>query len=477
MTTTSTLSTIEALVGALRYRGDGNPPLGPEDLADLDLLLTDAFLLYGSHLLRGHVNPETVHSEWVIKSRDADLKRILEAGLEKNQIDRALADLKPPHPAYAALREALSHYEAIAGAGGWPVVPSGPKMEMGDSGPRVSALGSRLVVSGNLDPAENRDPSFFDENLDRAVRRFQMRHGLEVDGIVGRATLKALNVPVDDRVNQIKTNLERWRWLPHDLGRRYILVNIANFELDVVENGHVVMTMRVIVGRRYRKTPVFSGTIRYMEMNPYWHIPTKIAVRDIIPHIREDTDYLKRKKIKVFDSWDDNAREIDPESIDWSQFTLTSLRFKLRQDPGPVNALGRVKFMFPNKFSVYLHDTPSRSLFQKVKRAFSSGCIRIERPVDLAEYLLESDPEWTRERILATFDSGETRVVRISEPIQVHLLYVTAWVESGGTVHFRDDIYERDERLYMALNEPPPNPPRVKGQRRFQRVISSVPSP
>lgn len=452
------LASIETLLAEILTHTGTNPPFEPEILADLDLLLTDAFLLYGSHLLTGHVNPETIQSEWVIEKRVADLAEILEAALNANDIEKALKSLRPPHPDYAALRNALLTYENIVSMGGWPEVPPGPKLEKGDQGPRVGALRSHLMVSGDLVLSEENSYHLFDEVLEAAVRRYQDRHGLKGDGIVGRETRKALNVSAQKRVRQLKANLERWRWLPQNLGERYILVNIANFELDVVENGHIMMTMRVVVGRRYRRTPVFSGTITYMELNPYWHIPPNIAKRDILPHAQGDPQYLVRKNIRIFQSWDDDAPEIRSESVDWSEITPGNLSLKFRQEPGPVNALGQVKFMFPNKFNVYLHDTPAQELFKKTKRTFSSGCIRIERPIDLAAYLLQSDPEWTREKIREAIDSGETQIVRLPESIPVHLLYWTAWVDSDGTVHFHDDIYGRDKRLDKALNKRPPSP-------------------
>jgi len=452
------LARIEALLEEINHRIARERMRVPEMLADLDLLLTDAFLLYGSHLLTGHVDPETIQSEWLIKSRDEDLVRILQIALDENDIEGALNFLRPQHGGYVDLKQALLRYQKMMDMGGWPKVPKGPKLEKGDRAPRISALRARLMMSGDLDPWGETDQELFDDTLEEAVRRFQERHGLQVDGVVGEATLKVLNVPVKERVRQIKANLERWRWLPHDLGWHYILVNIANFELDVVENGQVILTMRVVVGRRYRRTPVFTGKITYMELNPYWHIPTKIAVRDILPKIQKDREYLVRQKIRVFQGWEEGAPEIDPESIDWSRITAQNLAFKLRQDPGPRNALGRIKFMFPNKFRVYLHDTPAQVLFQKNRRTFSSGCIRVEKPINLAVYLLGNGPEWTWENILTAIDNGETQILHLPEPMPVHLLYWTAWVDADRTVHFRDDIYERDEKLGRALRERPPIP-------------------
>jgi murein L,D-transpeptidase YcbB/YkuD len=274
---------------------------------------------------------------------------------------------------------------------------------------------------------------------------------------VGPATLAALNVPVEQRIRQIRLNLERWRWLPRDFERRYLLVNIADFELDVIEDGRVRTTMRVIAGTTARRTPVFTGRMTYMELNPYWHIPPIIAKEDILPRLWKDPRYLVRENIRVFRGWAQEAPEVDPESVDWSQVTPEKFPFKLRQEPGPSNALGRIKFMFPNKFDVYLHDTPGRGLFNHNSRSFSSGCIRIEKPIELAEYLLQGQPEWNREKIVAAIHSKKTQIVWIPEPIAVHILYWTAWVDEDGTVHLRDDVYGRDTPLDEALQKGPPN--------------------
>jgi murein L,D-transpeptidase YcbB/YkuD len=450
------LAGIEAVWDEI-YNGPAiNGSLEPELLADLDLLLTDAFLLYGSHLLAGRVNPETIQSEWSIESREADLAEILQRAVDAGEIGEALENLRPRHRGYQALTQALSQYRDIMRDGGWPGVPHGPTIREGDQGPRVSALRSDLIARGDLQGSTARDLDLFDGALELAVKRFQRRHGLAADGVVGPATLRALNVPVEKRIRQIKCNMERWRWLPKDLGQRYIMVNIANFRLDFVEDEATTMTMRVVVGRRYRRTPVFTGTMTYMELNPYWHVPPNIAKQDLLPRIREDPGYLGRQKIRVFQGWEAQAPELDPESIAWSQITAENFSFKLLQEPGPKNALGPVKFMFPNKFNVYLHGTPAQDLFQRITRTFSSGCIRVEKPIVLAAYLLRDDPQWSYESIRVALDSGETQIIRLLQPSAVHLLYWTAWVDSDGVLHFRDDIYRRDTRLDRALNERPP---------------------
>jgi murein L,D-transpeptidase YcbB/YkuD len=449
------LATIEAVREALEEARAAGAPLEPGGLADLDLLLTDVFLIYGSQLLSGSVDPETIHPRWLLQSREADLSGILQAALEKNEVRRALEGLLPQYPEYTSLRHALQQYRGIAEHGGWPLVPEGPTLHKNDRDPRVGALRARLVASGDLGTNEGADPEVLDDHLEGAVRKFQGRHGLTVDGAVGRATLAALNVPVEARVRQIEINMERWRWLPDDLGSRHILVNTADFSLEVVEEGESVLAMRVVAGRKARRTPVLSGKMTYLVLNPYWHVPHKLAVQDILPKIENDPGYLDRQGIRVFESWEEFAPEIPRDTIDWSSITEQNFFFKLRQDAGPTNALGRVKFMFPNKFAVYLHDTPSRYMFKRNQRDFSSGCIRVEGPIDLAAYVLRSDPKWTREGILSAIESGENRIVWLPEPIPVHVLYWTAWVDRQGALHFRRDVYERDGPLDRALGEGP----------------------
>ncbi len=447
---------LETLLAKVKQSQESKKPLEPESLANFDMLLTDAFLLYGSHLLTGLVNPESIQAEWFIKSRDEDLAVILKRALEKDEIEKALRKLRPSHYGYQKLKKSLLRYRQIIEKGGWPYISAGSKMNKGDRGPRIKALHKHLVLTGDIIDSKKTDPDYFDKELERGVRRFQKRHGLIEDGIVGKATLKALNVPEEVRLRQIKVNLERWRWLPHDLGTRYILVNIANFALKVIEDKQIVKSMLAVVGKAYRRTPVFTGRLTYMVINPYWHIPPSIAKEDMLPKIKENPEYLSKQGIRVFQGWEADAPEIEPSSIDWTLITGENLTFKLRQDPGPLNALGRIKFMFPNKFGVYLHDTPAREVFEKIKRSFSSGCIRVERPIELADYLMKNQPQWNRQKLLEAIMSRETQTILLPEPLEVHLLYWTAWVDDGGALHFRDDIYGRDMPLNKALGEIPP---------------------
>lgn len=447
---------IETILAEIRENQAKKKSLNPRRVVDLDLLLTDAFLIYGSHLLAGRINPQTIDAEWFANRREADLAQVLQNALENYQIIEALKSLLPPQPGYALMRKTLARYRAYAAKGGWQTVPDGPKLQKNDQNDRVIALRNRLMITDDLTQSLVEEPANFDDTMEQEVRKFQQRHGLDVDGAIGTKTLAALNTSVDDRIRQIEVNMERWRWLPQDLGKRHILVNIANFELDVCEDSQQVLTMLVIVGKTYRRTPVFSDKMTYLVLNPYWHVPPNLARQDILPQIKKDSTYFARKTIKVFDSWGADTKEIDPKTIDWSKVTAKNLIHRFRQDPGPENALGRIKFMFPNQFNVYLHDTPSLELFKKMVRDFSSGCIRIEKPIDLAEYVLKGAPKWTRKDILAALAKGVEQTVRLPEPIPVHLLYWTAWATENGTIHFRNDIYDRDKPLVEALREEPP---------------------
>ena len=424
----------------------------PEKQADLDLLLTDAFLLFSSHLLTGRVIPGSVDSTWLFFNPPTDIATILNSDVYSNRIESFFEGLRPAHSAYYRLRDALQYYIYIQKKGGWSSIPPGPSLRIGETHDRIDRIRNLLVMTGDLDPPSRAiKPAEFDESLMKGVQRFQNRHGIEPDGVVGLSTLTAMNVPVEARISQIELNLERWRWIPRDLGSRYILVNIADYSLAVVENQTTVLDMRVVVGRSYRRTPVFSEKMKYLVLNPFWNIPIKIAVEDKLPVIRKNPLYLTQQHIKVFENWGEDAPEINPAIINWYKVNANYFPYRLRQDPGPLNALGRIKFMFPNKFSVYLHDTPQRGLFKRASRDFSSGCIRIEKPVELAKYLLQNDPQWPNQKIMETIESGVTTVVRIKDPIPVHLLYWTAWVTETGTVHFGNDIYDRDPPLSRAL--------------------------
>ena len=436
---------------------------GPETRrqVDLELLLSDAFLVFGSHLLQGRVNPVSINPEWLANRRNADMSQVLSESAAEDGFVDALVALLPRQPGYANLREALSRLSDVADAGGWGLVPQGTTLREGDSDPRVRALRARLLASGDFSPAadtapEDQDLQLFDSPLAEAVRRFQTRHGLDPDGAVGSGTLEALNVSAEDRVRQLEVNLERWRWLPEDLGVRHILVNIAGFSVSVVEGNAPVMQMRAIVGRQYRQTPVFSSRMTYLVLSPFWHVPPTIAAVDKLPEIKKNPAYIASQRMVLLDA--STNQPVDVSSVDWDAMTGSGFnqRYRLRQDPGPNNALGDVKFMFPNPHNVYLHDTPSRELFARTERGFSSGCIRLERPLELAEYLLRVDPRWSEEGIRAAVDRRVEATVTLPESIPVHIQYWTAWVGEDGDLNFRRDLYMRDRLVHEALSAPPP---------------------
>jgi len=452
------LDSIKSLLGELRMPQAGQKRPGPSILADLDLLLTDAFLIYTSHLLNGRVDPVTIRAEWYVKSQKADLVALLKTALDSNDVKKALENATSNHEGYARLRRVLAHYRGIAERGGWGKLVGKQKMVKRDSGERILALRNRLIHSGDFGSKESPEGDLFDDELENAVRRFQGRHGLAQDGVVGPATLEALNVPVEERIRQIEVNMERWRWLPQTLGTRYLLVNIANFELGVMEDSRHVMSMRAIVGKPYQRTPAFNAEMTYLVVNPYWNVPSDIARKEMVPLIKKDLEYLRKNRIRVFSGRNSARKEVDPADLDWSSFTSGYFPYFLRQDAGPKNALGSMKFMFPNRFNVYLHDTPDKDLFNRTVRQFSHGCIRIEKALELAEYLLAKDSRWTRETLLESLNVSVDRVIKIPDPIKVYILYWTAWVDENGTVQFRNDIYGRDKPLAEALEEKPPSP-------------------
>jgi murein L,D-transpeptidase YcbB/YkuD len=428
-------------------------------LVDLDLLLTDAYLTFGSHLLQGRVNPATLQPEWLANRRSVDMAAHLQDALASGDIDAALEALRPRQQGYRVLRRLLARLRRIDASGGWGTVARGPTLHVGDRDIRVPLLRRRLVLGGDLpavDTAAVTDAELYDAGLAEAVRRFQSRHGLAADGNAGRETLAALNVPVEQRIRQVVVNMERWRWLPDDLGRRHIRVNIADFHVEVWQEDTVVLEMKAVVGKGYRETPMFSATMTYMVLAPYWHVPPRIAAVDKLPLLRKDPGYLAQQRMTLLSAATNEP--VDPSTVDFATMTGAAFNrlYRIRQDPGPLNALGEVKFMLPNPYDVYLHDTPSRDLFAKTSRAFSSGCIRIEKPLALAEYLLAGDPAWSPERIRSVIAKGRETTIWLKDPVPVHILYWTAFVDDDGVVQFRPDIYGRDQAVQRALDAAPP---------------------
>lgn len=415
-------------------------------LGSLDLLLTESFARLSQDLAAGTIDPEGAGLTWRIERGSADLRPLLDAVLQGEEPRAVLGTIRPGVPYYDRMVRAFGRLRAIEAEGGWGTVPGGEALEPGDEGPRVGALRARLGAGDDPEEARlaregARTPLLFDDDLAAALRHFQTRHTLHEDGTLGPNTVKALNVPVEDRIAALRLNLDRWRWMPTDLGDRFILVNIAGFELELVQNDSVIEAMSVVVGETANRTPVFQDTLEFMVVNPYWNVPASIATEEILPQARRDPSYLARNRYEVMQ----DGRPVDPGAL--SHDALASGQLRIRQRPGAGNALGNVKFLFPNGYDIYLHDTPADHLFSQESRAFSHGCIRVERPDDLARVLLDA----LTDRDPATYDdlrrSDSEQWIPFDDKIPVYILYFTAWVDRDGTIRFHPDIYQRDRSL------------------------------
>lgn len=423
---------------------------------DLDLLMTDAYLTLAHDYAYGRVSPAAVDRHWFLARRDRfDLVSYLSFALDHHDIGASLRALLPRAPGYQHLVEALARYRQLHAQGGWPPLPAGRTLAEGDRGPRVRALRHRLRLSGDFTGDAPKDGAQFGAALEQAVERFQRRHGLSVDGVVGRNTRAALNVSAARRIRQIEVNLERWRWLPRDWRQRRIQVNIPDFALKAVADGHVLFRSPVIVGRPSRATPVFGATLIAVVVNPPWRVPRSIAVHEELPRIRADVHYLARNHLEVLQGWGSKAHVINPANIDWQQLGAHDFPYRLRQAPGPHNALGRIKFLLPNPYEIYLHDTPARALFARTRRAFSHGCVRVARAHALAQFLLSRNPGWQASQLHDDLESLRERTIRLATPWPVRIIYRTAWVGAHGLMQFRRDLYHRDPAVARALGLSP----------------------
>ncbi|MFZ9053448.1 MAG: L,D-transpeptidase family protein [Woeseiaceae bacterium] len=419
--------------------------------AELDVLFTDSLIRLVYHQRFGKLNPYTLDPQWNFR-RDLDgvsAAAAIQSIIDADSLLDRLQTLFPRGRFYEQLRQSLARYREIEANGGWPEFPEGPTLKPGMVDNRVPVLARRLAVTGDLDTdAVAAADTTYAEIIEAGVRRFQKRHGIDVDGVIGPTTARVLNVPASRRVRQLEINLERARWVFDDITDDFIIVNIAGFTAYVVRDREVVWQTRVQVGSTYHKSPVFRDEMKYLVFNPTWTVPYSIATKEILPQIQSEPDYFAKRD---FDVKDRNGKLVDPESIEWSELSRRNFPYTLVQRPGPNNALGRVKFMFPNEHAVYLHDTPSKSLFGRAERAFSHGCIRVENPFKFAEILLGADG-WTQDRFQEVLDSGEIKTVFLSKPMPVMLLYWTAQVDPGGDVHFYQDVYDRDQRIEDGLN-------------------------
>ena len=515
---------------------------GGEEIAELDLLFSVAFIAYAEDMVNGRFDPEKIGDQWFIEQPTykplRDLYRI--SNNNGDNTERQLTALEPPFKAYQALREQLAYFQALVLGGGWPTLDGTGLLEQGDTNPEIATLRKRLALAqvivdknqhkkrdesslftylANIgkgedgkgflgtdiksawqnfqqnklektnDKTTDKDPNFFDSELASALKTYQQQHGLEPDGLLGPTSRKMLNIDADARFRQILLNLERFRWLPRKLPEDYVWVDVAAYQMSVIFDKKPAMNSAVIVGKGGRQTPAFQDEIRYLEFNPYWNIPGGILYKDIIPKVKKDPKYLSKKNIKVFEGWDKGAAELNPNDIDWNSYTSSSgkpFKYRLRQEPGTDNSLGLIKFIFPNEYSIYLHDTPDRALFEKSQRDFSSGCIRVQNYQTFATLLLnekrsESNKEdavtalqtpivdepkdteksdapvypwpqvWNEKLVDQRLTLNKNEKVFLDEPMPVFIVYFTAWVDKESEIQFRDDIYDRDTTMQSTL--------------------------
>ncbi|GGF06804.1 L,D-transpeptidase family protein [Hymenobacter cavernae] len=437
---------------------------------EIDVALSGTYFKWASDFYRGTVNPREVKNiDWNVKRNKIKLHKALMTILKERESTYPYYEFEPLHPEYDRLKKALAEYRAIQRNGGWPTLPATTKLRPGDVSPAVALLHKRLLgdkaapapaasttetpavavantsatAVGTAAPAEK-----YDSELVSAVKSFQQQNGLMANGIVSGETLKTLNIPVDSRINQIIVNMERWRWVPKRFEPNYLLVNIPDYTLHVVENNKEAFNMRVIVGKTLNATPVFSDKMEYVVLAPYWNVPMSIIQKELRPRLMADpVGTLNRLDMEVVKGWGRKATPVDPSSIDWANVNQSNFKYTVRRRPGPKNDLGDVKFIFPNSQDIYLHDTPHDELFSQGKRGFSHGCVRVQEPIKLAEYLLRDRPEWDQQAILDTIANHREKYITLKEKLPVYLVYFTAWVDEAGALHFRDDIYGHDKAL------------------------------
>ena len=438
---------LEALL--LEFRSD---PSNTSLRAEVDVLLTESLSRYGYHQFFGKVDPSTLDENWnwsrSLDGRDAP--SVIQQAINSESVSVFIDSHLQRGAVYSRVKAILAKYRDLQSKGGWPSVKQGVTLKPGMVDDRIPVIRKRLAVSGDLPMSADNASESFDEDLQKGIERFQLRHNLDRDGAVGPKTLAAINVSVDERIDQIRVALERVRWVSRDIEDEFVLTNIASFKTFLVRDRKVVWSGRSQVGRDYRQTPVFRGKMKYLQFNPTWTVPPGILSKDILPKVKQDYGYLASKDMDLIDR---DGNKVDPSTVDWSKYGAGRLPpYQFVQRPGPTNALGRVKFIFPNSHFVFLHDTPSKSLFARTERTFSSGCIRVERPFELAELVLNDTAKWNPESIQGLLDSEKPQTVFLEEPMTVMLLYSTVGIADDEDVYFYSDIYSRDARVLKSLD-------------------------
>lgn len=415
--------------------------LNDSDLAKYDILLTESFQKYISHLTNGTLNPRKLYKNWDLKENYIDLNETLTNLLDSDSLADKIEQLKPNHIVYKRLKKALKLINTFP-KDDFKALKIAEIIAPNDTNPSIIDIKKRLTYWKELQPQDSLT-TIYDPETILAIKKFQSRHGLAIDGIIGPATISSLNFSKKQRMQQIIVNLERWKWYPKEMGKEYIIINIPDYRLTLIKEKDTLRTHRVIVGRAKRKTPILSSKLTQVVFNPTWTVPPTILREDVIPAILKNRSYLSESNIKIYDR---NGKIVSP--YEWQLSQAKSYRYV--QSPGTFNSLGMVKIIFPNRFSVYLHDTNHRDYFDKIDRSLSSGCVRVDNPLELTEYLLNDAVNWNLEKITTILQNEKTKFVKIKKEVSFHLLYWTAWSENNKLI-FRDDIYNLDNDLYTKL--------------------------
>lgn len=417
-----------------------------EPLASLELSLSKALILYAGHLSAGRTEPNKINQELFLFPTGPNPQLVLSGARSAPDIGLFAQSFAPNTPNYVRLKFKLAEFRKQAAAGGWEAIPRGKALRPEAQDRRVPLIRARLIAAGDLREGDH-DGTTYDGALVEAVKSFQARHGAEPDGVIGPSTVADMNVSAEDRVRQIEINMERRRWMVDDLGSPHIFVNLADQYLKYVKGAKTLHTARLIVGQKFSRTPVFSRDMTYLVVNPFWTVPRSEAAETFLPQLQKNPQSVSDKKIRVFSG----SREISPFAIDWNDYSAETFPFRLRQDPGPENELGQIEFEFPNDFGVNLHDTPAKALFERSSRTFGDRALLLEDPFELANILI-SPQGWTNEKIDELVESNTKRIIKLANPVPVHITYLTAWTNKDGSMQFRRDIYERDRILSAALS-------------------------
>jgi L,D-transpeptidase YcbB len=417
--------------------------LNDREIENYDVLLTNSFQKYISHLTNGQLNSRELYGNWDLKVNKIDLNKTIASLANGDSLAEKIELLKPQHLVYKRLKKALSIINFLPNDN-FNKIKIKNKIILNDTNSALINIKKRLIYWKDLRPKDSLSLIYDIETVE-AIKKFQIRHGLSADGVIGKGTVESLNFSKNQRKGQILANLERWKWFPKEMGKEYIIINIPDYKLTLVKGKDTIRTHKVIIGRPKRKTPVLSSKLTQVVFNPTWTVPPTILREDVIPEILKNRNYLTKTNIKLYDS---NGNEVPANK--WRLSKAKSYRYV--QSPGTFNSLGMVKLIFPNRFSIYLHDTNHRDFFEKPVRSLSSGCVRVDNPLELTDYLMDDATNWNIEKITETLQSEKTKQINLKKEVYIHILYWTAWSEKN-TLIFRDDIYNLDANLYNQLGK------------------------